>query len=144
MYAKQCSAAVRAPALGERTGRRLRCGAVPFFASVADDLAAWAGGKERDVGSFAAHLLGIFEAINGFRMHGASGLQPLQPSEIEAWSRLTGQPINPWQAETLFAMDRAFMAHVSKTKPDKDRVDADNGTAVVALMSSFAKPNRKR
>jgi len=38
---------------------------------------------------------------------GSSGVEPIQPSEVEAWSRLTGASFRPWQVSLIFDMDRA-------------------------------------
>lgn len=36
--------------------------------------------------------------------------QPLACTEIEAWGRLTGHQPNPWEVQTLLAMDDAWRA----------------------------------
>lgn len=40
------------------------------------------------------------------------GMAPgaITPSEIVAWQQLVGVTLNPWEVETLMAMDRAAMA----------------------------------
>jgi hypothetical protein len=47
-----------------------------------------------------------FEALCGTRHDGA----PIALTEIEAWQRLNGVPLTPWEVETLLAMDQAALS----------------------------------
>ena len=42
------------------------------------------------------------------------GPAPLSFGEMDAWRRVTGNPLEPWQAEVLLAMDAAFLAAQAK------------------------------
>jgi len=48
-----------------------------------------------------------FIALANTTMTGTSGCEPIQPSELEAWSRLTGVSLKPWQVGLIFDMDNA-------------------------------------
>jgi hypothetical protein len=94
----------------------------------------------------ARRLKSVRLRLSGFRTAGAHGINPLSPLDIEAWQRLTGYHLCPWEAEAIFAMDQAFCRSALKTKskPISDRVAADDTSAVIGLMSSFPKRSRKR
>lgn len=74
------------------------------------------------------------------------GLNPLQPSELEAWSRLMGVKLRPWEVQALFKMDAAFLTRINSTKPKKDaqQIDARDGAAVSAQFMRLAAPDTKR
>lgn len=67
-------------------------------------------------------------------------INPLQPSEIEAWCRLMDIQPTPWEVRTLLRMDAAFLARLSKPKPSQkmgQTVDVNDVEGVRALLSSF-------
>lgn len=45
--------------------------------------------------------------LRGTSGAGLGGANPLAPSELEAWARLQGLALTPWEVDTLLAMDRA-------------------------------------
>lgn len=49
-------------------------------------------------------------ALNSCRPASMGGLVCVPPSEIIAWQQLHGVQLNPWEVETLMAMDRAAVA----------------------------------
>ena len=49
----------------------------------------------------------LFVELSGTRLAGEA-LQPITCTEIEAWQRLQGVRLTPWEADTLLAMDRAL------------------------------------
>lgn len=67
-------------------------------------------------------------------------INPLQPSEVEAWCRLMQIELTPWEAETLFKMDAAFLDRLTK-KGKKSRISAkasaDDPQAVDNLLHAF-------
>jgi hypothetical protein len=68
-------------------------------------------------------------------------VNPLQPTEIEAWARLMRVTLTPWEARTLFRMDQAFLSRIAaKTNaPTKGTVvSVDDPQAGAALMRSLA------
>lgn len=55
-----------------------------------------------------AYMVGyLFEA--GPEMPGAAGSVPLTHSEIEAWARVTGRDITPWEASTMRRLSVAYV-----------------------------------
>jgi hypothetical protein len=62
-----------------------------------------------------AYLWSWFHEINGGRTCGMAA-NPLQFTEIEAWSRLTGNTPNPWEVSLLKRLDTAFL-QVTAPKP---------------------------
>ena len=67
-----------------------------------------------------ATLWSAFVALSGTRMPVADGgMAPITFGEIEAWQRLTGVRLTPWEVETLLAVDRAARsaAHQSRRAP---------------------------
>lgn len=58
----------------------------------------------------AETLVDAFFELHGTRTSTLGGTGPLLPSEIEAWCRLQGLALTPWEADTLMAMDRAASA----------------------------------
>lgn len=120
-------------------------GAGQFFEGLAVSLADWAGGKAQPIDRAAVHLLDYFEQLSGLRTNGGLGLNPLQPSEVEAWSRLMGVKLRPWEAKALFKMDAAFVARVSQPKKEESSktIDARDGAAVGAQMARLASSSSK-
>ena len=45
---------------------------------------------------------------------GGMGPQPVPSTEIEAWQRLSGLRLSPWEVDTLRLMDRAAVAVLSE------------------------------
>lgn len=54
-----------------------------------------------------APLWDVFAALSATRVPAADGMGPITCVEMEAWQRLHGVALTPWEAETLLAMDRA-------------------------------------
>ncbi|WRH62034.1 MAG: hypothetical protein RSE12_16930 [Fuscovulum sp.] len=44
------------------------------------------------------------------------GAVGISPQRLESWCRLTGWPVNPWQAEVVLEMSSAYAAQVSDDK----------------------------
>ena len=57
-----------------------------------------------------AVLWGTFWSLCATRSQGFSGPNPITYGEIEAWSRLSGTPLEPHHVAVLTWMDRAFLA----------------------------------
>lgn len=90
-------------------------------------------------------ILEWFHDLAGLHTSGMS-VNPLQPSEIEAYFRLVGEEPTPWEVRTLLRMDHAFLDRITKPKRRAGNgldVAADDGHGVVNLMRSFRgrKPN---
>lgn len=56
-----------------------------------------------------AGLWQLFFALSAARRSGLSA-QPLTYTDIEAYCRLTGTDLSPWELETLTVMDAAALA----------------------------------
>jgi hypothetical protein len=63
-------------------------------------------------------LFSYFLELHGTR--GASMAGPLRITfaEIEAWQRVQGMLLEPWQIDAITGADRAYIASVAKGKPD--------------------------
>jgi hypothetical protein len=93
----------------------------------------------------AQYLLDWFFALCGLHTSGMS-VNPLQPTEVEAWFRLMRIEPTPWEADTIFRMDAAFLERMhSKSKGRKSiaKADVNDPQAITNLMNSFVhrKPN---
>lgn len=62
-------------------------------------------------------LVDTYFDLRGTSGAGLGGFNPLAPTEIEAWARLQGLQLTPWEVDTLLAMDRAAGA-VSAAQKD--------------------------
>ena len=51
----------------------------------------------------------FMEVSRGRPIGGMGGLMTVPPSEILAWSRLTGNVLRDWELETIQALDVAFL-----------------------------------
>ena len=54
-----------------------------------------------------APLWEAFRTLSGTRAPTVEGLAPITCTEIEAWQRLAGVRLTPWEADTLLAVDRS-------------------------------------
>jgi hypothetical protein len=84
------------------------------------------------------YLLEWFFSLVGLHTSGMS-VNPLQPTEVEAWFRLMGIVPSPWEVDTIFRMDAAFLErlHNKKSRKGKAMVDAQDGAAVSGLFRSL-------
>lgn len=46
----------------------------------------------------------------------AYGVTGISPQRLESWSRITGNPLTPWEAETVLEMSQAYAVAVSDDK----------------------------
>lgn len=53
--------------------------------------------------------------LRGTSGAGLNGANPLAPSELEAWARLQGLALTPWEVDTLLAMGRAAGSVAART-----------------------------
>lgn len=90
------------------------------------------------------YLLEWFFALVGLHTSGMA-VNPLQPSELEAWFRLMQIEPTPWEVDTLFRMDATFLErmHGKKSRKAIAKADVNDPQAVTNLMQSFVhrKPN---
>ena len=63
-----------------------------------------------------AHVWRWFGELHATRQHGEFGAQPICYAEIEAWARLTGTGIQPFEVAALLAVDNSFLTANEKTK----------------------------
>lgn len=87
----------------------------------------------------------------GPTMQSGMGHVPVSWAEIEAWKTLTGNDIDPWEAETLReasiqysvqlfrSTDKICQAPWAECRPDAKTVSARLGKALDAMMKSGAK-----
>jgi hypothetical protein len=88
----------------------------------------------------AEHLVDWFHDLAGLHTSGMA-VNPLQPSEIEAWARLMQVSLTPWEARTLLRMDQAFLSRIVAKSSAPTRgtiVSVDDPLAGAALMRSLA------
>jgi hypothetical protein len=85
-------------------------------ATVADHLAVVAKIKGRKLDENAPqlpremrYLWGIFLSLHNRRGSNGFGPTPLAWSEMEAFCRLTGTPLDPWEVEAICALDEAYL-----------------------------------
>lgn len=73
-------------------------------------------------------------------------LCPLEASEIEAWARLVGADLRPYEAEWLLAIDDAYLAVARRGElgADKSRVPITDSASLSALLPTKRKVKAKR
>lgn len=64
----------------------------------------------------ARQLWGVFMAWSAHRRSGL-GLHPLTYVDVEAWSRLYGVRLTPWELDTLFELDAAALRIAASNQP---------------------------
>lgn len=64
----------------------------------------------RTVPAGCGALWGAFAELNGSRPLGMGAVGAIPLSEVEAWQRLNGVRLSPWEVETIIAMDRASVS----------------------------------
>lgn len=74
-------------------------------------------------------LWNAFQRLSATRTYHAAGPNPIQPSEIEAWCRLMGQPLQPRHVAVILAMDAEWLAQAYA------RTQAPDGVKVLAPVS---------
>jgi hypothetical protein len=67
-----------------------------------------------------AHLWHSFLELHQARGGNGFGPNALSFSEIEAWQRLTGRCLTPWELNVMLALDRAYLASIPAPKAPKD------------------------
>lgn len=78
---------------------------------------------------FAVSLWNAFMALSGQRSYNAAGPNPIRFSEILAYCRLMGLPLEPHHLEALLVMDSAWLDHAYT------RAKAPPGVKVLAPVS---------
>ena len=72
--------------------------------------------------------VGQFWALSARRQRGEGGLQPLGYAEIEAYSRLTGDPITGWDIGIIIDMDDAYLSQMAEERAEEsERRRSKNG-----------------
>lgn len=54
-------------------------------------------------------LWNAFQCLSTTRTYHAAGPNPIQPTEILAWCKITGLPLAPHHVDILLAMDQAWL-----------------------------------
>lgn len=67
----------------------------------------------------AAHLLAWFADLAAGRGVGYMAPLPLSYSEMEAWARLTGRTLTPWEVLVLRRLDNAYLATWNEAQATK-------------------------
>ena len=62
------------------------------------------------------HLWTIYLSLSRSRSYSMSGPLPISFSDIRAWSKETGQTLDPWERRTIFEIDDAYFASLPKPK----------------------------
>jgi len=66
----------------------------------------------------AAYLWLWFLELHRARTGNGFGPNPIGYVEIDAWQRVTGRKLSPWEVDMMFALDGAFMASIPVPKAD--------------------------
>lgn len=74
------------------------------------------------------YLLDWFEQLSATRTSGMSGPNPLSPSDVLAWSELTGSKISPNEYLILRAMDAAHVDGVHTFLKEQREISASEPT----------------
>jgi hypothetical protein len=89
-------------------------------------------------------MLEWFFSLTSLHTAGSMTINPLQPSEVEAWFRLMRIEAEPWEVDAIFRMDAAFLERLNaKSKGRKGaieaaaKVSAENTEGVTNLMRSL-------
>ena len=64
------------------------------------------------------HLWSLFWELHAGRGSNGWTVETLRPADIEAWARLTGICLDPWEARALLRMDQACRAASTAKKVD--------------------------
>lgn len=64
------------------------------------------------------HLWEAWVRLDQARPIGMGAAGGIPPSEIEAYGRLKSQPFEPWEVDTLLALDRARLEFDAKAKSE--------------------------
>lgn len=72
------------------------------------------GLAEPDIPPDGALLWSWWRELASGRGNNGFGPLPISWADMDAWARLTGTPLSPWQAGTLRDMDNAFLARVAE------------------------------
>lgn len=67
------------------------------------------------------HLWHWFLELSGARTSNGFGPNPISWNEIDAFNRLNGLRLTPWEAETLRRMDMAYLAIHTENEAKKPR-----------------------
>ncbi len=79
------------------------------------------------------YLLDWFWELSALRSGGFSAPNPIPPTEVEAWSRLTGIRLEPWEARMILKVDRYFISAFTKEEQKhKFMIDEDQRDEVLA------------
>lgn len=62
----------------------------------------------------AVHVWNLFAQVSAARTGSGFGPNPLTYSEIDAFSRLTGWTLDPWEVDAIRALDDAYITAVSE------------------------------
>jgi hypothetical protein len=67
----------------------------------------------------AAHLWAYFWELSRARSHNGFGYLALQFTDIEAWSRMTRQKLDPWELNAILRLDSLYLESLAKKpKPE--------------------------
>ena len=69
----------------------------------------------------------VFLELSGQRTGTGWGPNPIQFTEVEAWQRLTGRTLKPWEVRAILAMDRAFLVISAELAKPEDEQVSDEG-----------------
>ena len=83
-----------------------------------NDVLAKFGLEEPDIPAGWEVFWEWFWELSSGRGHTGFGPQPLSWQDMEAWARISGIELQPWQALVFRAMDQAWLAAVAKRSKD--------------------------
>lgn len=68
-----------------------------------------------------AYLWGFFADLHSARGSSGFGPSPLAFSDIEAWSRLSGNHLDPWELRAILGIDAQYMASAAEAANPKGK-----------------------
>ncbi len=118
--------------LTARLRKAVRIATANEYAKVATD---W---EELGIPPVVEHVWEWFWQLDQSRGRGMA-LEPLSFSDIEAWTRLYGETVRPWEARCITAMDGARLAETARqSDPNAGReVPASDTAGVRAIMNGL-------
>lgn len=88
-----------------------------FGASIQEQTGSWPEDipEPPDIPPALEHLWAWFWQLRTANPSAGFGPAPLSFGEMDAWQRVTGNQLEPWQVDVLLAMDAAFLTAQPKT-----------------------------
>lgn len=63
--------------------------------------------------SLVSHIWSAFLMLSAGRQTAMGGMNPLSYGEIEAWSRLSGVTLEPWELDAIKLLDAEYLRNIN-------------------------------